>query len=128
MRLARLLSAKPNTKVVSIIRNATHSDEVTATGATPLVLSLEEDPAAKFAEVFESKDLVYFTAGAGMDGYPERTLKVDRDGALKVFDALELVKSTKPRLILLSSIDVRDISAPPPAHYVRSLALHTDYL
>lgn len=128
MRLARLLSAKPNTKVVSIIRNAAHSDEVSATGATPLVLSLEDDPAAKFTEVFEGKDLVYFTAGAGMDGYPERTLKVDRDGAIKVFDALELVKGAKPRLILLSSIDVRDISAPPPTHYVRSLALHTDYL
>lgn len=124
MRLARLLSARPNTKVVSIFRNAAHSEEVAATGATPLVLSLEDAPKARFVEVFEGKDLVYFSAGAGGKGDPSRTRKVDYDGALKVFDAIEEVKGTKPRLIMVSGLDIRDTSVPPPAHYVRQFSLN----
>lgn len=87
------------------------------TGATPLVLSLEDAPKERFAEVFEGKDVVYFSAGAGGKGGRERTCKVDYDGALKIFDAIELVKGPKPRLILVSAIDVRDKSVRPP-HYV----------
>lgn len=65
---------------------------------------------------------MYFSAGAGgkEEGgktKEERAREVDYAGAVKVFDALELVKEPKPRLILLSSIDVRDRSVVP-AHYV----------
>lgn len=119
MRLAQVLSKRANTKVLSIIRNTEHSQDVASTGATPLVLSLEDDSKEKFTEVFEGKDVVYFAAGAGGKGGPERALTVDRDGALKVFDALEDVKGEKPRLILLSAMDVRDRTKPAPAHYVR---------
>ena len=117
LRLARLLSARANTRVTSIFRDAQHSAEVAATGASPVVLSLEDDPTEKFTSVFEGKEVVYFSAGAGGKGGPERTTKVDYEGALKVFDAIELVKGTKPRLILVSAIDVRDRSIAPP-HYV----------
>ena len=117
MRLARLLAARANTKVTSVFRNTAHSDEVAATGATPLVLSLEDEPKETFANVFEGKDVVYFSAGAGGKGGPERTRKVDYEGALKIFDAIEIVKGTKPRLIMVSAIDVRDRSVTP-AHYV----------
>lgn len=118
MRLARLLASRASTTVTSIFRDVAHLDEVAATGATPVVLSLEDDPKEKFATVFEGKDIVYFSAGAGGKGGPERTKKVDYEGALKVFDAVELVKGPKPRLILVSAIDVRDRSAPVPSHYV----------
>ena len=91
MRLARLLVARPNTTVTSIFRDATHSDEVAATGATPVVLSLEDEPKEAFANVFEGKDLVYFAAGSGGKGGPERMQKVDYEGAVKVFDAIELL-------------------------------------
>lgn len=75
---------------------------------------------------FESRniDVVYFVAGAGGKGGEERTRKVDYEGAVKVFDAIELVKGEKmmmmkkPRLILLSAIDVRDPEGKVPAHYV----------
>lgn len=87
------------------------------TGASPLVLSLEDDPKEKFSEAFENKDIVYFSAGAGGKGGPERTRKVDYEGALKVFDAIELVGGAKPRLILVSAIDIRDPNTIPP-HYV----------
>lgn len=118
MRLARILSAKPSYSVLSIFRNAEHTKEVTATGASPLVLSIEDDPEEKFAEAFEDKDVVYFSAGAGGKGGPERTRKVDYEGALKVFNAIELVGGAKPRLIMVSAIDVRDPNVIP-AHYVR---------
>lgn len=61
---------------------------------------------------------MYFSAGAGGKGGEERTKKVDYEGALKVFDALERVDGrTKPRLILVSAIDVRD-PEKVPEHYV----------
>ncbi|KAL5479108.1 hypothetical protein ACEPAI_2396 [Sanghuangporus weigelae] len=113
MRLARILSARPNTQVLSIFRNPRHTEDVRGTGASPLVLSLEDDPKEKFAEAFENKDIVYFSAaGSGL----KRTRKVDYEGALKVFDAIELVRGEKPRLILVSAIDIRDPNVIP-AHY-----------
>ena len=117
MRLARLLSKRPKTEVYSIFRNSEHTKEIAETGAKPLVLSLEDDTEEKFAEIFEDKDVVYFSAGAGGKGGPERTRKVDYEGALKVYNAIELVRGTKPRLILVSAVDVRDPNIIP-AHYV----------
>ncbi|GJE93843.1 FAD dependent oxidoreductase [Phanerochaete sordida] len=125
LRLARLLASRANTKVVSIFRNAAHADEVAATGATPLVLSLEDAPKETFAEVFEGKDVVYFSAGAGGKGGKERTRAVDYEGALKIFDALELVREPRPRLIMVSAIDVRDRSVRP-AHYTDEDLKHSD--
>ncbi|KAL5520186.1 hypothetical protein ACEPAG_9399 [Sanghuangporus baumii] len=116
MRLARILSARPNTQVLSIFRNPQQTEDVSGTGASPLVLSLEDDPKEKFAEAFENKDIIYFSAGAGGGASPERTRKVDYEGALKVFDAIELVNGEKPRLIIVSAIDIRDPNVIP-AHY-----------
>ena len=104
-----------------MIRNDDQSQDIVAVGASPKVISLEDDPKEKFAEVFEGSDVVYFSAGAGGKGRHERTKKVDYEGALKVFDAIELVKGDKPRLILVSAIDIRDPNVIP-AHYVR---IHT---
>lgn len=118
MRLARLLSGSANTHVTSIFRNTEHKDDITATGAEPMVMSLEDEPKDSFAKVFDGKDIVYFSAGAGGKGGAERTRKVDFEGALKIFDAIELVKDPKPRLIMLSALDTRDRSARLPAHYV----------
>ena len=122
MRLARLLTARPNTKVTSLIRDPEHTADVAATGATPLLLSLTEATPGALAAAFEGADIVYFAAGAGGKGGPERTREVDYAGAVKVFDALELVAGPKPRLVLLSSIDSRD-TAVAPAHYVGVLLL-----
>ncbi|KAL5520184.1 hypothetical protein ACEPAG_9397 [Sanghuangporus baumii] len=113
MRLARILSARPNTQVLSIFRNPRHAEDVRGIGASPLVLSLEDGSKEKFAEAFKNKDIVYFlAAGSGLRGMR----KVDYEGALKVFDAIELVSGEKPRLIHVSAIDVRDPNVIP-AHY-----------
>jgi len=114
LRLAYLLS--PAHKVISIIRTPAHSADVEAASARPLLLSLEDDPVEKFAEAFQSTDVVVFSAGAGGKAGAERTEAVDYKGALKVFDAIERVEGTKPRLVLVSAIDVRD-PEEVPAHY-----------
>ena len=85
--------------------------------ATPLLLSLEDASVADFSNAFKGYDVVYFSAGAGGKGGEERTKKVDYEGALKIFDAIEGVEGpVKPRLILVSALDVRD-PEKIPTHY-----------
>ncbi|TRM67453.1 NADH(P)-binding-domain-containing protein [Schizophyllum amplum] len=115
LKLTHLIA--PNHDVTSIIRDTAHAPDITAASAHPLVMSVEDDSPADFAKVFAGKDVVYYTAGSGGKGGDARTEAVDYRGAVKVFDALEAVEGPKPRLILLSSIDARDASKPPPAHY-----------
>ena len=122
MRLARLLTQRPSTKVLSIFRNEAHIPEVAATGASTAVRSLEDDKPQDFAQVFRDAraDVVYFSAGAGGKGGSERTKKVDEEGAIKIFDAIDLMEeSTRPRLIMVSAIDIRDPNVIPE-HYVRA--------
>lgn len=104
--------------MTSIIRSPEHSADILASSATPLVLSLESSTLADFIQVFEGTDIVVFSAGAGGQGEPERTKKVDYEGAVKVFDAIEGVSGKKPRLILVSAVDVRD-PEKIPEYYVR---------
>ncbi|KAI0085029.1 NADH(P)-binding-domain-containing protein [Irpex rosettiformis] len=122
LRLARLLTARPSTAVTSIIRSQEHTPDIQAAGATPLLLSLEDAPVSQLADAFKTSkaDVVYFSAGAGGKGGEERTKKVDEEGAIKVFDAIESLGASveeRPRLILVSAIDIRDPSKGYPAHY-----------
>lgn len=62
--------------------------------------------------------MVYFSAGAGGKGGEERTKKVDYEGAVKIYDAIEgIAEGKRPFLVLVSGIDVRD-PEKIPAHYV----------
>ncbi|KAF8651081.1 hypothetical protein AX16_004943 [Volvariella volvacea WC 439] len=115
LRLTKLLIGPHN--VTSIIRNAEQVQEIAAAGAIPLLLSLEDSPTSAFTQAFQGKDVVYFSAGAGGRGGEERTKTVDYEGALKVFDAIEAVEGEKkPRLIMVSAIDIRD-PEKIPEHY-----------
>ena len=115
LRLARLLSSSHT--VTSVIRTHDHTQDISAARAIPLLLSLEDSPVADFSNAFEGADVVVFSAGAGGKGGPERTRKVDYEGAVKVFDAIEGINGPKPRLILVSAIDIRDPDKIPE-HYV----------
>ncbi|KAF8900476.1 NADH(P)-binding-domain-containing protein [Gymnopilus junonius] len=114
LRLAKLLGSKHS--VTSIIRDPAQEQDIKDASATPLVLSLENDPPSEFSQAFKGQDVVYFSAGAGGKGGEERTKKVDYEGAVKTFDAIEGVEGPKPRLILVSAIDIRD-PEKIPAHY-----------
>lgn len=131
LRLAKILSAQKHS-VISVIRDKAQASDISATGAKPEVLSLEDAPASTFAELFQrtNTSLVYFSAGAGGKGGEARTKAVDYDGALKIFDAIELVpQGSRPFLVLVSGIDVRHpdkipahyVSADLPGHFIASL-------
>jgi len=128
LRLAKLLSSSRAHSVTSIIRNSDHVQDIKDISATPLLLSLEDASVADFSNAFKGYDVVYFSAGAGGKGGDERTKKVDYEGALKIFDAIEGVEGPiKPRLILVSALDVRD-PEKIPTHYNEDDITHSNRL
>jgi len=72
--------------VTSFIRNPDHAGDVSATGATPSVLDVENSTTAEIAEALSGHDAVVWSAGAG-GGNPDRTYAVDRDAAIRSIDA-----------------------------------------
>lgn len=56
-----------------------------------------------------------FAAGAGGKGDPDRTRKVDYEGAIKVFDAMEA--GNVKRLVLIGAVDIRDRTKGWPEWY-----------
>ncbi|BAX94002.1 SDR family oxidoreductase [Mycobacterium shigaense] len=85
LQLARILSERGD-EVTSVFRNPEHSDDVAATGATPVVADIERLDTDALAELVAGHDAVVFSAGAG-GGNPARTYAVDRDAAIRVIDA-----------------------------------------
>jgi nucleoside-diphosphate-sugar epimerase len=132
----RLLARQSPPQITSIIRSTSSPSfksleelpHYNTDVLKPVTLSLESSTVQEFVNIFKhaKADVVVFSAGAGgkagADGVSsnQRTKQVDYEGALKVFDALELVQEhdLSPRLVLVSTIDSRDININPP-HYVR---------
>lgn len=85
LHLSTLLTAEGHS-VTSIIRNPDHAADVSATGATPSVLDVENSTTAAIAEAIRGHDAVVWSAGAG-GGNPARTYAVDRDAAIRSMDA-----------------------------------------
>jgi uncharacterized protein YbjT (DUF2867 family) len=85
LHLSALLTTEGHS-VTSIIRNPDHAADVTATGATPSVLDVENSTTAAIADALRGHDAVVWSAGAG-GGSPERTYAVDRDAAIRSMDA-----------------------------------------
>ncbi|GAA5975660.1 hypothetical protein JCM5350_002683 [Sporobolomyces pararoseus] len=117
--------ASPYFSVTSLVRSESHFSEISQTGATPLLLSLEEASVDELAQTFKGCQGVLFAAGAGGKGGKDRTVKVDQQGAIKVFDAIERIEESaegerKPKLILVGALDTRDLNKPPPKHYNES--------
>jgi len=83
--LAPLLAARGD-DVTSVIRNPEHTGDVTAAGATPLVLDVESADEAALRDAVAGYDAVVWSAGAG-GGSAERTYAVDRDAATRTMDA-----------------------------------------
>ncbi|CAN5335393.1 SDR family oxidoreductase [soil metagenome] len=85
LHLASKLTAGKQ-QVTSIFRNPDHTDEVTATGAEPVVADIENSSVDDIAGLLVGHYAVVFAAGAG-GGNPARTYAVDRDAAIRVVDA-----------------------------------------
>jgi uncharacterized protein YbjT (DUF2867 family) len=85
--LARILTERGD-EVTSVFRNPDHADDVSATGARPLVADIEALDSDALANLLTGHDAVVFSAGAG-GGNPVRTYAVDRDAAIRVIDAAQ---------------------------------------
>jgi uncharacterized protein YbjT (DUF2867 family) len=90
---------KDGAEVTSIVRNPDHQDDVAATGATALVLDVENATAEEIAGVLTGHDAVVWSAGAG-GGSPERTYAVDRDAAIRSMEAAD--KAGVRRYVMVS--------------------------
>jgi len=98
LRLATLLTGAGH-EVTSLVRNPDHRDDVTATGAAPVVADVEKLSTASIGDVIAGHDVVVWSAGAG-GGSPERTYAVDRDAAIRSIDAAEAAGI--PRYVMVS--------------------------
>lgn len=85
LQLARILTQRGD-QVSSVFRNPDQSDDVAATGATPVVADIERLDTNALADLVAGHDAVVFSAGAG-GGDAARTYAVDRDAAIRVIDA-----------------------------------------
>ncbi|GAB3443478.1 NAD(P)H-binding protein [Streptomonospora sediminis] len=109
LRLERLLAERGDTPV-GLIRNPEHAADLTAAGAEPVLIDLEDTTATRLAEKLMGADAVVFAAGAGPGSGAQRKSTVDRDAALLLADAASLAGVR--RYIMVSAIGVDD--GPPP--------------
>ncbi|KIS68428.1 uncharacterized protein UMAG_03517 [Mycosarcoma maydis] len=126
LHFTRLAAARGH-KIYSMIRQPEHASDLpagkSADAVQPVIASLEQSSVSDLASLFikYSPNVVLFSAGAGGKGGLERTKAVDEQGAIKVFDAIEqsgIAESHEfRRFLLVSAIDVRDKSKPPPTWY-----------
>ena len=85
LQLARILTERGD-EVSSVFRNPEHADDVTGTGARPVLADIERLGTDELAGLLAGHDAVVFSAGAG-GGNPARTYAVDRDAAIRIIDA-----------------------------------------
>jgi uncharacterized protein YbjT (DUF2867 family) len=86
-------------RVLAVIRNVDHSEEVSATGATPVVLDIESASPPELVDAIGPVDSIIFAAGAGTDSGPARKETVDHQGAVTSLSAAE---SLGARFIVVS--------------------------
>ncbi|MDQ3535655.1 MAG: SDR family oxidoreductase [Bacteroidota bacterium] len=92
------LLLEDNHNVRAMIRDAAQADELEKMGAEPVVADLEYD--VNFAVL--GCDAVIFAAGSGSGTNNDKTMAVDRDGAIKLIEACE--RNAVNRFIMLSSV------------------------
>jgi uncharacterized protein YbjT (DUF2867 family) len=101
LRLTRLLAERGD-RVLSLIRNPAHADDVSTAGGEPVVVDLENAGADELARSIQGADAVVFAAGAGPGSGAERKLTLDRDGAILLADAAKAAGVR--RYVMVSSI------------------------
>ncbi len=100
-------------EVLGLIRSDSQIADLTADGATPVVIDMENSSTAEVAAILTGADAAVFAAGAGAGGSEERRLAVDLGGSVLLADAAETVGVT--RFIQISSTGtekVRDGRVP----------------
>lgn len=114
LHLARQLTERGD-KVTSLIRNPEHQTDVADTGATPVVLDVEQTDVESLATVLGGHDAVVWSAGAG-GGDPERTKAVDRDAAMASMDAAAKAGVFRYVMVSYRGAGKDDVPADNPFH------------
>lgn len=107
-------------QVSSVIRREEHIPSLRELGATPILQSIESASVSELVSTIRTSapDIVIFAAGAGLRAFedPNLSLVVDRDAAIRVFDAMVEAGGTK-RLITISTMDARNREKAAPSWY-----------
>jgi nucleoside-diphosphate-sugar epimerase len=117
MRLARRLADR-GVRVLSLIRNPEHAEDIRSLGAIPVLCDLELATAPEIAAAIAGTDAAVFAAGAGPGSGATRKLTVDRDGAIKLLQAS--ASAGVPRYLVISSVGAE---SPPDGEDVFSVYL-----
>jgi nucleoside-diphosphate-sugar epimerase len=101
----------------TLLKLTDSNSELEKLGAKPEILSIEDADVPQITSLLKSNkaDGILFAAGAGGKGDPGRTRKVDYEGAVKVYDAMEA--GNVKRLVLIGAVDIRDRSKGWPEWY-----------
>lgn len=97
--------------VVGVIRNPDHDVDVAATGATPLIVDIEDLDTPAWRTVLEGAQVVVWSAGAG-GGDPARTAAVDHRAAVRSMDAA--IEAGARRYVMVSYLGSRPDHGVPP--------------
>ena len=117
LRLTERLSGRGE-RVISLIRNPDHADDIRARGGEPVICDLEHADASEIAAAISGSSAVVFAAGAGPGSGAQRKMTVDRDGAIKLLTAAE--QAGAARYLIVSSVGAE---APPDDDDVFSVYL-----
>lgn len=99
--LVKILKEKGH-QVHAMIRDASQAEEMRKLGAEPVVADLEKDKAFPL----EGINAVFFVAGSGGGTGNDKTMAVDKNGAIKLIE--DAYKHRVQRFILLSSVGADD--------------------
>lgn len=92
------LLAKKGHTVRAMIRKEDQSEKMKVLGAEPILADLEKDTDHAFKDI----DAVIFAAGSGSKTGPEKTIDVDRNGAIALIDTAK--KNGVRHFVMLSSM------------------------
>jgi Nucleoside-diphosphate-sugar epimerases len=107
--------------VISLIRDPDQSADIAASGATPLILSVEEASTEELANAFAGADAIVWSAGAGGKGGPDRTDAVDRVAAIRSMDAAS--RAGVRRYLMVSWVGSHGDDPVPADHPLRAYAI-----
>ena len=88
-------------RVRSTVRNPEHAADVTAAGAEPVAVDLE-DPMSDLDAAVQGADAVVFAAGAGPNSGPQRKRDVDLGGAVRLIGAAR--EAGVQRFVMVSTV------------------------
>ena len=120
-RVARLLTRRlvqTDDRVRALIRNPAHAPAVTADGAAPVVVDLEQAEPSTVADLIRGCDAVVFAAGAGPGSGAARKETVDYGAAVRLIDAAKA--AGVGRYVMVSAMGT---DAPPATDDVFSVYL-----